>query len=105
MIARSQEAKDSGIPMGAPEFKYRTEFKKKGVIVRSSNYALYGDMSHRVMETLRYLTHDIEIYSIDEAFAALSTNIYPELSEYGYVIRETILKWDWITSFSRNSTK
>jgi len=93
VIARSQEAKDSGIPMGAPEFKYRHEFKIKGVIIRSSNYALYGDMSHRVMETLRYLTHDIEIYSIDEAFAALSTNIYPELSEYGFVIRETILKW------------
>lgn len=93
VIARSQEAKDANVPMGAPEFKYRKEFKQKGVVVKSSNYALYGDMSHRVMETLRYLTHDIEVYSIDEAFAELSTNIYQDLNEYGRVIRETILKW------------
>jgi DNA polymerase V len=93
VIARSQEAKDAGVPMGAPEFKHRREFKEKGVIMKSSNYALYGDMSHRVMETLRYLTHDIEVYSIDEAFAELSTNIYSDLEEYGRVIRETILKW------------
>ena len=57
VIARSEEAKAIGIEMGAPEFKYRALFKKNGVIVRSSNYALYGDMSHRVMETLRKLTH------------------------------------------------
>lgn len=93
VIARSQEAKNAGVIMGAPEFKYRNEFKKNGVVVRSSNYALYGDMSHRVMETLRYLTHDIEVYSIDEAFAELSKNIYPNLTEYGNVIRSTILKW------------
>ena len=93
VIARSQEAKDIDIPMGAPEFKYRKQFKEKGVAIRSSNYALYGDMSHRVMETLRYLTHDIEVYSIDEAFAELSTNIYPSLNEYGEVIRNTIDQW------------
>ena len=46
VIARSEEAKET-VPMGAPEFKHRHEFKKNGVIVRSSNYALYGDMSHR----------------------------------------------------------
>lgn len=96
VIARSQEAKDADIPMGAPEFKYRRQFKEKGVVVRSSNYALYGDMSHRVMETLRYITHDIEVYSIDEAFAELSTNIYPDLNEYGRVIRETVKQWTGI---------
>jgi DNA polymerase V len=96
VIARSQEAKHAGIPMGAPEFKYRNEFKQKGVVVRSSNYALYGDMSHRVIETLRYLTHDIEVYSIDEAFAELSTNIYTDLNEYGAVIKETIRHWTGI---------
>ncbi len=93
VIARSEEAKEADIPMGAPEFKYRKQFKEKGIKIRSSNYALYGDMSHRVMETLRHLTHDIEVYSIDEAFAELSTNIYPTLDVYGRVIRETILKW------------
>lgn len=92
VIARSEEAKET-VPMGAPEFKYRQEFKKNGIQIRSSNYPLYGDMSHRVMETLRYLAHDIEVYSIDEAFAELSTNIFPELNEYGQVIRGTILKW------------
>lgn len=93
VIARSQEAKDLGIPMGAPEFKYRKEFREKGVIIRSSNYPLYGDMSHRVMETLRHLTHNVEVYSIDEAFAELSTNIYPDLVEYGRIIRQIVLKW------------
>lgn len=93
VIARSEEAKDAGVEMGAPEFKYRRLFKEKGVIVRSSNYALYGDMSHRVMETLRYLTYDIEVYSIDEAFAELSTNVFPSLTEYGKVIKETVQKW------------
>ena len=93
VIARSQEAKDLDIPMGAPEFKYRRQFKQQGVAVRSSNYPLYGDMSHRVMETLRQLTHNVEVYSIDEAFAELSTNIYPDLLEYGQIIRKTVLKW------------
>ncbi len=93
VIARSEEAKEVGVDMGAPEFKYRTMFSEKGVAVRSSNYALYGDMSHRVMETLRYLAHDIEVYSIDEAFAELSTNVFPSLTEYGKVIKETIYKW------------
>ena len=96
VIARSKEAKEAGIPMGAPEFKYRNEFKQKGVIVRSSNYALYGDMSHRVMETLRHLTHDIEVYSIDEAFAELSTNMYTDLMEYGKHIRKTVYQWTGI---------
>lgn len=93
VIARSEEAKEANVKMGAPEFKYRQEFKQNGIVMRSSNYALYGDMSHRVMETLRYLTHDIEVYSIDEAFAELSSNIFPDFTEYGRVIRETILKW------------
>lgn len=92
VIARSEEAKET-VPMGAPEFKHRQAFKKNGVQIRSSNYPLYGDMSHRVMETLRYLTHDIEVYSIDEAFAELSTNIFPTLDEYGKVIKETVLQW------------
>ena len=93
VIARSEEAKKLDIPMGAPEFKYRKLFKKHGVIVRSSNYPLYGDMSHRVMDTLRHLTHDIEVYSIDEAFAEVSTNTYANLEEYGRQIKETIYQW------------
>ncbi|MTI88084.1 MAG: Y-family DNA polymerase [Balneolaceae bacterium] len=93
VIARSQEAKEIGIPMTAPEFKYRKFFNEQGVIVRSSNYPLYGDMSHRVMEILRQLTHNIEVYSIDEAFAEISKNIFSNLDEYGLHIKKTIHQW------------
>lgn len=68
VIARSNEAKTFGIPMGAPAFKFNEVFKKNKIHVFSSNYALYGDMSMRVMNLLSCFTSDIEIYSIDEAF-------------------------------------
>lgn len=93
VIARSEEAKKLGIPMGAPEFKFRKVFKDNDVVVRSSNYPLYGDMSRRVMEALRDLTHDIEVYSIDEAFAEISTHTYADLEKYGRHIKETIYQW------------
>ncbi len=95
VIARSEEAKDAGIPMGAPEFKYRKDFREKGIILKSSNYPLYGDMSNRVMEILRELTYNIEVYSIDEAFAELSTNLndYDSLTDYGKDIHKKIKSW------------
>lgn len=68
VIARSNEAKALNIPMGAPAFKFRHIFKENGVQVFSSNYALYGDMSSRIMNILSEFTPDIEIYSIDESF-------------------------------------
>src|ERR1700751_1529213 len=68
VIARSNEAKALGIAMGAPWHLHRERFAAAGVIVRSSNYTLYGDMSARVMEVLSQFTPDLEIYSIDEAF-------------------------------------
>lgn len=72
VIARSNEAKALNIPMGAPAFQYEAVFKRNGVFVFSSNYALYGDMSRRVMNILSTFTPDIEIYSIDEAFLLLA---------------------------------
>jgi len=72
VIARSGEAKELGIPMGAPEFKCRELFKRHGVTVLSSNYGLYGDMSARVMATARAMVARMEVYSIDEAFLDLS---------------------------------
>ena len=72
VIARSNEAKALGIPMGAPAFKFRNEFKKHNIKVFSSNYPLYGDMSNRVMKILETYTPNVEIYSIDEAFLKLS---------------------------------
>lgn len=68
VIARSNEAKAIGIPMGAPAFEFDALFKANGVHVFSSNYELYGDISSRVMAILSSYTPDIEIYSIDEAF-------------------------------------
>src|ERR1700678_2669001 len=68
VIARSNEAKALGIPMGAPWHLHKANFRRAGVIVRSSNYTLYGDMSARVMQILSTFTPDLEIYSIDEAF-------------------------------------
>jgi DNA polymerase V len=71
VIARSNEAKTLGIAMGAPWHLHRDRFAAAGVIVRSSNYTLYGDMSSRVMSVLSRFTPDLEIYSIDEAFLGL----------------------------------
>jgi len=72
VIARSNEAKALGIEMGIPVFKIRDMIKAQGIHVYSSNYALYGDMSQRVMDILSEFTPDIEVYSIDEAFLDLS---------------------------------
>ncbi len=72
VIARSNEAKTLGIPMGAPAFKFKETFKRLNIAVRSSNYELYGDMSARVMNILSEFTPDVEVYSIDEAFLAFN---------------------------------
>jgi len=68
VIARSNEAKALGVPMGAPAFEYQKLFEEKKIFVYSSNYALYGDMSSRVMNILSTYTPEMEVYSIDEAF-------------------------------------
>lgn len=71
IIARSGEAKKLGIPMGAPFFEYAELIDRNKVIVLSSNFALYGDMSGRVMATIAAFNPSIEVYSIDEAFLDL----------------------------------
>jgi DNA polymerase V len=68
VISRSNEAKQLGISMGAPEFQLREKIKANGIHVFSSNYALYGDLSDRVMRLLTHFTPNVEVYSIDEAF-------------------------------------
>lgn len=92
VIARSNEAKDLGVPMGAPAFKFDDLFKKKNITVFSSNYALYGDMSNRVMTLLQTFTPDVEIYSIDEAFLKFNGFDLYNLNEYGNQIKKTITK-------------
>lgn len=96
VIARSAEAKTLGIEMGVPFFQIRAIALKEGIAVFSSNYALYGDMSGRVMQTLREFTADLEVYSIDEAFADLSGYAYLDLTEYGSLLREKVRQWTGI---------
>jgi DNA polymerase V len=72
VVARSNEAKALGIAMGEPYFRCREQLAREGVVAFSSNYALYGDLSARVMEVLSSLYPRVEVYSIDEAFVVLS---------------------------------
>lgn len=88
VIARSAEAKAIGIPMGAPAFQLAELIQKHGVIVRSSNFALYGDISGRVMRTLARFSPKQEIYSIDECFLDLSDDL--DLNALGNTIKTTI---------------
>ena len=98
VISRSTEAKKIGIKMGEPYFKVRELVAKNNVHIFSSNYALYGDISRRVMKTLKSFSEKIEIYSIDEAFIDLSHIEEKEVENYGKEIRERILKWTGIPS-------
>jgi DNA polymerase V len=96
VVARSNEAKALGIKMGVSVFKISNLIKTHEVQAFSSNYALYGDMSQRIMNTLSGFTPDIEIYSIDEAFLDLSQCKRYNLTDYGYKIRSTIKQWTGI---------
>ncbi|HEX2579059.1 MAG TPA: Y-family DNA polymerase [Rhabdochlamydiaceae bacterium] len=90
VISRSKEAKALKIPMGAPAFQYRETFSRNNVAVLSSNFALYGDMSERVMSVLEDFGFPLEIYSIDEAFLEVDSDaIAPEL-------RSRVLRWTGI---------
>ncbi|HSX44153.1 MAG TPA: Y-family DNA polymerase [Candidatus Saccharimonadales bacterium] len=89
-VARSNEAKALGIPMGAPAFKYRQIFKEHGVIQFSANFELYGDISRRIIRILTDLTPRIEVYSIDEAFLDLSQLPIHNYTNWGHMIRERI---------------
>lgn len=82
VIARSNEAKSLGIPMGSPAHEYKEMFKDKNVFVLSSNFSLYGDISNRVMKILSKYTPEQEIYSIDESFLRLSNLNISNFEEY-----------------------
>lgn len=92
VIARSNEAKALGIPMGAPAFKYKQVFQEKSIHVFSSNYALYGDMSKRVMHMLKTFTPEIEVYSIDEAFLKFTGFESYDLQAYAKEIQQKVTK-------------
>jgi DNA polymerase V len=88
IIARSAEVKAAGIPMGAPVFKWKKELKAINARLFSSNYTLYGDMSARVMHTLRPFADAMEVYSIDEAFLWLEGR--SDYLAYGEAIKQTV---------------
>ena len=106
VISRSTEAKALGIKMGEPYFKVKRIVKENDVKIFSTNFALYGDISRRVMKTLKQFSPQMEIYSIDEAFLDLTSVKNENLLEHGHEIRKTILKWTGIpTSIGIATTK
>ncbi|WP_047533467.1 Y-family DNA polymerase [Methylotenera sp. N17] len=92
-VARSNEVKALGVGMGAPWFKFKDLAKQHGIIAYSSNYALYADLSNRVMSILRQFSPDQEIYSIDESFLDLTSFQSRDLISYGQQMRKRILRW------------
>ncbi|MDC0517922.1 Y-family DNA polymerase [Candidatus Pelagibacter sp.] len=106
IISRSNEAKALGIKMGEPYFKAKDIIVRNKVEVFSSNYSLYGDLSRRVMRTLKRFNSEIEVYSIDEAFLDLSNFPDQDVEKIGKEIRETVLQWTGIpTSIGIAKTK
>ncbi len=91
IVARSDEVKKLGYQLGASYFKVRDQLDRDGVVVRSSNYALYGDLSQRVMECLESLAPTVEVYSIDEAF--LDVRGVRDLEAYGHEVVRTVKQW------------
>lgn len=96
VIARSNEAKEVGVPMGAPAFQYRRLFEQHNVHVFSSNFALYGDMSSRVMQVLASYSPNMEIYSIDEAFLDFSGFDLHDLQTLGSEMKAKVEQWTGI---------
>ena len=105
IIARSKEAKALGIKMGVPLFKVKDIVERENVIVFSSNYTLYADMSRRVMNIISEFAPSIEVYSIDEAFIEL-TNMNVDYESYVRQMRKVILQYTGIpVSIGVASTK
>lgn len=93
VVARSQEVKDLGIPMGIPHFKIKDLVKKHNIAIFSSNFTLYRDISARVMRVLREEVGNVEQYSIDESFFRLSgevDDLLPRLQQIREVIETTV---------------
>jgi len=97
IISRSDEARKLGVGMAGPYFQARHIIEKNDIAVFSSNYHLYGDMSRRVMDTLRTLAPEVEVYSVDEAFLDLSNIPVSDLHDYARHIKETVEQWTGIS--------
>ncbi|WP_330221477.1 translesion error-prone DNA polymerase V subunit UmuC [Marinomonas phaeophyticola] len=98
VVARSKEAKVLGLKMGVPLFQVQDEIRKHGIVCFSSNYALYADMSNRVMTILEEVAPHLEVYSIDEAFMDLTgVNHVTDLLEFGKRVKAKVDQWTGIT--------
>lgn len=98
IISRSDEAKKIGLEMAGPYFMAKPLIRQHDVAVFSSNYHLYGDLSWRVMETLRMIVgkEQVEVYSVDEAFLDLSAYSLNDLPAIAKKIKETVEQWTGI---------
>ena len=98
IVSRTDEAKKLGVGMAAPYYQNKDVIEKNDVAVFSSNYNLYGDLSARVMDTLRELVgaDNVEVYSVDEAFLDLSTVPHEQLYKVAKEIKETVEEWTGI---------
>jgi len=96
VVARSAEVKALGIAPGKPVYQIEDLIRKHNIRVFSSNYALYGDLSRRVMQTLAEFSPEIEIYSIDEAFLDFQGFSRRNLTAYGHEICATVKRWTGI---------
>ncbi len=93
VVARSAEVKALGVKMGEPWFKLKALAKRHGILAYSSNYALYADMSNRMMRVLGTYSPQQEIYSIDECFLGLDGFSPAELPVMGQRIRQQVKQW------------
>ena len=93
VIARSDQVKALGVPMGAPHFQWRTLFEREGVQLFSANFALYGDMSRRAGDVMRRFTPRIEVYSVDEAFLDLSEVANVDYERYCRDLIDQLQQW------------
>lgn len=93
VVARSAEVKALGVKMGVPWHSLKELCRKHPILAYSSNYALYGDMSRRMMEVIGQFSPDQEIYSIDESFLDLTAFQHLDLSAYGQTIRQRVRQW------------
>lgn len=99
IVSRSDEAKALGVEMAGPYFQARHLIEENGIAVFSSNYNLYGDLSMRVMDTLRSIAgkEKVEVYSVDEAFVDLPHMPVAELEQAAKEIKETVEQWTGIS--------
>lgn len=93
IVARSNEVKALGVPMGIPYFKVKDVLKKNNVTLFSGNFPLYGDFSQRVVQILQDACPDIEVYSVDESFLELSRLPIKDYAQWGSELRAKVLRW------------